>query len=221
MRQVLKGREVAFRTKSKVLNLLAVRYPHSAATEKSNSLYVAYNAIFKREEVLFMKKSKLIVLSGLLIALNIILTRLIAPINLQYLRVTFGFIADAFGGIILGPVLGGIASAISDLIGVFLFSSNGAFFPGFTLSAFTGAFIYGLVLRKNPGSIYRILVSVLLVTIVVDLTMNTAWLSIMYKKAWTVFFTARLAKSLIFMPIQVVVIKLLWKYTGKEINKLF
>jgi len=168
-----------------------------------------------------MKKNKLIVLSGLFIALNIVLTRLVAPINLQFIRVTFGFIADAFAGIILGPVLGGATAAISDIIGYFIFTSNGPFFPGFTLSAFAGAFIYGLVLRKNPGSLFRILVSVLLVTVVVDLVMNTAWLSILYKKAWTVYFTARLVKSLIFMPIQVVIIKLLWKYTGKEINKLF
>jgi Protein of unknown function (DUF1393). len=168
-----------------------------------------------------MKKNKLIVLSGLFIAINVILTRLVKPIDTQFLRVSFGFIANAFGGIILGPVLGGITSAISDIFGYFLFPSGGAFFPGFTLSAFAGAFIYGLVLRKNPGSIYRILVSVLLVTVVVDLGMNTAWLSILYKKAWTVLITARLIKSLIFMPVQVVTIKLLWKCTGKEINKIF
>lgn len=166
-----------------------------------------------------MNKNKLIIISGLIIALNIILTRFI-NVETPFLRISFGFIANAFGGIILGPFFGGISSALADIIG-YLLKPTGPFFPGFTLSAFTGAFIYGLVLRKNPGSIFRILVSVLLVTVVVDLIMNTAWLSILYKKAWTVYFTARLTKSLIFMPIEVVIIKLLWKYTGKEINKLF
>jgi len=168
-----------------------------------------------------MKKNKLIVLSGLFIAINIILTRIVKPIDIQFLRVSFGFIANSFGGIILGPVMGGVTSALADIIGYFMFPSNGSFFPGFTLSAFAGAFIYGIVLKKNPGSIYRILVAVLLVTVVVDLTLNTVWLSILYKKAWTYFFTARLVKSLIFMPVQVVVLKLLWKYTGKEIKKLY
>lgn len=165
------------------------------------------------------KKTKLIVLSGLFIALNVILTRIVKPIDLQYVKLTFGFIANSFGGIILGPVLGGIVSALGDIIGFFLFPS-GIFFPGFTLSAFLGAFIYGIVLRKNPGSIYRIIAAVLLVTVVVDLLLNTVWLSIMYKKAWATFFTVRMVKSLIFAPVQVVIIKLLWRYTGKPIKKL-
>lgn len=164
------------------------------------------------------KKTKLIVLSGLFIALNVILTRIVKPIDFQFVKLTFGFIANSFGGIILGPVLGGIVSALSDIIGFALFPS-GTFFPGFTFSAFLGAFIYGIVLRKNPGSIYRIIVAVLLVTVVVDLVLNTVWLSILYNKAWTAFVTFRVVKSLLFMPVQVVIIKLLWKYTGKEIKK--
>lgn len=166
-----------------------------------------------------MKRNKLIVLSGLFIALNIILTRIVKPIELPYLRVSFGFIANALGAIILGPIFGGITSALSDVIGFFAFP-NGTYFPGFTLSAFAAGLIYGVVLRKNSGSIYRILVSVLLVTIVVDLIMNTVWLSILLNRAWTAYFAIRLIKALIFIPVQVIVLKLLWKYTGKEITKL-
>jgi len=165
------------------------------------------------------KKTKLIVLSGLFIALNVILTRIIKPIDLPTVRLSFGFIANSFGAIILGPVLGGVVSALSDIIGFSLFP-NGTFFPGFTISAFLGAFIYGAVLRKNPGSIYRIIAAVLLVTVVVDLILNTVWLSILLNKAWTAFVTIRMVKALLFMPVQVIIIKLLWKYTGREISKL-
>lgn len=164
------------------------------------------------------KKTKLIVLAGLFVALNIICTRILRPIQLDFIRVSFAFISDSFAGIFLGPILGGISGAVGDIIGMILVPSPAPYFPGFTLSAFLTVFIYGLILRKNPDSIIRVAIAVLIVSVVVDLGLNTLWLSILYKKAWTVFFASRLVKVLILYPVQVVVISLLWKYTSKPLK---
>lgn len=167
--------------------------------------------------------TKTLVLMGLFVALSIVLTRIAKPIDLPFVRVTFGFIATSLASCIIGPVLSGIIAAVSDVAGYFLFPSpsGGAFFPGFTLSAFITGLIYGVFLYKKPKTLIRIILAVLSVSVVVDLGMNTIWLSILYDKAWIAFFTGRLLKTAIMLPVQVVFIHLIWRYVGQRIEKQF
>lgn len=157
---------------------------------------------------------------GLFIALHVVFTRIIRPIELPFLRVSFGFLATSFAAILTGPVLAGFNAAISDVIGYFLFPSGLAFFPGFTLSAFLTGIIYGLFLYKRPKTVLRISLAVLVVSVVVDLGLNTLWLSILYDRAWTVFFLTRLIRTLIWFPVQVFFIYIGWKYIGPKIKHI-
>lgn len=166
-----------------------------------------------------MNKTKVVVLMGLFIALNVIFTRILKPIDLPNLRVSFGFLATSFAAILMGPVLGGISAAIADVIGYFLFPSSAQFFPGFTLSAFLAGLVYGLFLHKNPRSLLRVILAVITITLVIDLGLNTLWLSILLKKAWLVLLFPRVIKSVIMIPVHVVMIHLLWKYVGVHINR--
>jgi ECF transporter S component (folate family) len=164
-----------------------------------------------------MKKTKVLVLMGLFIALHVILTRIIRPVELPYLRVSFGFLATSLSAILMGPVLSGVNAAISDIVGYFLFPSGSAFFPGFTISAFLTGLIYGVFLYKKPKSLIRIGLAVLIISIVVDLGLNTLWLSMLYEKAWMVLFGGRLIKTAILFPVQIAFIYMLWKYLGSRI----
>ena len=206
----------------------AVHHSHSAATQRASSLYVVFYHCKEREDI-FMKipaaprpwsprDTRVLVLAGLFVALSIVLTRLVKPIDLPLVKVTFGFIATSFSSILLGPFFSGLIAAVADIAGYFMFPSDAAFFPGFTLSAFLTGVIYGVFLFKKPKTFLRITLAVLCVSLFIDLGLNTLWLSIMYNKAWMVLFVTRLVKTAIMLPVQVIFIHLLWKYTGRQIE---
>lgn len=167
-----------------------------------------------------MKKTKIIVFMGLFIALHVVFTRILRPIELPYLRVSFGFMATSMVSMILGPVLGGVNAAISDIVGFFLFPSGNVFFPGFTISAFISGLIYGVFLYKKEKTILRISLAVIIITIFVDLGLNTIWLSILLDQAWQAFFLARLIRSAILLPIQIFFIYATWKLVVKKVDLL-
>lgn len=104
--------------------------------------------------------AKEIALSGVFIAISIILTRIFAimvPIaGLPALRIGFGAIPIQISGILMGPVIGGIVGVIADLLGFVMNPGGGIFFPGFTLTAALNGIIPGLLFnyfRKTKGNI--------------------------------------------------------------------
>lgn len=141
---------------------------------------------------------------GLLMALEIVLTQFIS-IETPIVRIGFGFLPIAIIGMLYGPWIAGMASAITDVVGTILFG-GGVFFPGFILSAFIGGMIYGLILYKKPKSLKRIIIAILLVTVFVNLGMNTIWLTIMLDKAILVIFPTRLVQNLVLAPVNILLL---------------
>ena len=153
-----------------------------------------------------MRKNTLQTLAqvALLIAMEIIFTRFLS-INTPLLRIGFGFLPIAIVGIMHGPLWAGAAAGIADLIGVFM-AGSAAFFPGFTLTAVLTGVIYGLLLYHN-NSWPRILIAVGIITLVLNLGMDSLWLSIMYPNAILGMMPMRILKCVIMAPIQIVLIR--------------
>ena len=107
--------------------------------------------------------TKIITELGLLIALQVILTRFMS-IHTPIVRIGFGFLPLAMTSILYGPWVGGITAVIADLIGFTLFPT-GTYFPGFTLTAFLTGFTYGILFHNKPKSHKRLLLSVFIVCI--------------------------------------------------------
>ncbi|MFH0926580.1 MAG: folate family ECF transporter S component, partial [bacterium] len=74
---------------------------------------------------------------GLLIAMSIILTRIaslrIAIGGVEGIRIGFGGLPIILGGVLFGPLSGGLIGAISDVVGYFI-NPMGAYMPHFTLT---------------------------------------------------------------------------------------
>jgi ECF transporter S component (folate family) len=87
------------------------------------------------------------------------------------------------------------------------------------LSAFLGGAIYGLFLYRKPVTIFNVTISVLLITLFIDLGLNTLWLSMITGKAAAALLIPRIYKSALMLPVQVATIQVLWKYVGSHINK--
>lgn len=151
-----------------------------------------------------MEKTRTLVITSLLITLTVILTRFLS-INTSFLRLSLEFLPINVASVLLGPIIGGITGSIADIIGATLFPS-GAFFPGFTLSAFITGIIYGLILYKNQITVLRTVIAVFIKVIIVDFILVTIWLIIIFKVPLEALLAARLFKCGIIVPIEIILI---------------
>lgn len=164
-----------------------------------------------------MSNTRRLVTIAFFIALEVVLTRFLS-INTDFLRIGFGFLPVACVGILFGPLWAGAAYAIGDMLGMMIFPS-GSYFPGFTVSAFVIGCIYGIFLYKKDSSIRRIIIPVVLVCLGVNLFVDTLWLNILYGQAYLALLPMRLIKCAVMVPIQVVLIKLVWDKVLKPFMK--
>jgi len=165
---------------------------------------------------------KQMVIIALLIAIQVVLTRFLS-IPTPIVRIDLGFIPIVIIAVLFGPVYAGIAGAMADFIGAMLFPF-GPFFPGFTFSAFLIGAAYGLFLYKcdtgfKPG-IIRIVLAAFIVTVVLQLGLETLWVSIIsvgnpeseyssLRQAYTALLYVRGVRTAFMLPIQIVLIKLM------------
>ena len=160
---------------------------------------------------------KKIVYMAVFIAITSILSRFFA-IQLEILKITFSFIPIALAAMLSGPIYGGLVAGIEDLIGDILFPKR-PFFPSFTLSAVLVGIIYGLILYKKPKTIGRFIVASTLIAVIVNIILNTVWLMILYNKGFIALASTRIIKAIIMIPIEVIMLKLSWKYIGRKLEK--
>ena len=171
-----------------------------------------------------MTKNKKIILSAMLLALLIVLSRFLS-IETQFLVISFSFIPIMMSAIWLGAKYSMIIAALGDLIGAILFPF-GAYFPGFTVSAALSGYIYGVFLynkgEKQLNSkifIFKLIISSILVLGIVNIFINSLWLHILYGEAYLVIIGTRLVTQIIMLPIQIIVIYTLNKFLNPIVNK--
>lgn len=157
------------------------------------------------------KKVYKIVVSGLLIALSVVLTRIFALdiiiAGIPGARLAIGFVPIILGSILLGPFFGAGIGALADIIG-FMFFPKGAYFPLVTLtSALVGILPY-LIMRITSKLKKRLqlLLSIGITQIVCSMFLQSLWLSIMMSQPYEVFFYPRVIVALFTIPIYFLII---------------
>ena len=141
---------------------------------------------------------------GMIVAMKIILGQF--SFGPTTVKVGLGFIGSVLLAYFFGPVWGTIGGGISDLVSSAIFGNQGGFFIGFTLTAMVGPLIYALFLYDHPVKVWRIVASTILVTIIVNIGMNTLWLHLMYGMNFNAALVQRLPKEMIIPWVQMVVI---------------
>ncbi|RMC38393.1 MULTISPECIES: folate family ECF transporter S component [unclassified Lactobacillus] len=145
-----------------------------------------------------------LILLGIIVAMKIILERFTIGTSLAHIGL--GFIGSVLLGYMFGPVWGAAGGGIADLVSSALFGNQGGFFIGFTLSAMVGPFIYGLFFYQKPVKIWRIVVAVLLVSIIVNVGMNTLWLHLLYNVDYKAALVQRAPMEIIVPWVQMIVV---------------
>ena len=164
-----------------------------------------------------LKKTKTIVITGLLLAISLTL-------NTQALKIegitiiTFFFIANSIAGFLFGPVVAGTLGGLTDFL-THVINPKGAYFFGFTFNAILGGVFYGTFLyKKIYGSkklVLRIIICKILKTVIVNLTLGTLWYSMFSGKGFLVLLPARIYKELIVIPIHCIVMYVLLKVVNR------
>lgn len=166
-------------------------------------------------------------LSAMLIALNIVLERLLA-FTVGNQQIGFSFLPIAFAAVYLGPIYALGVSVIGDILGTVLLSTQGAFFPGFTVTAAITGLCTGLFLYKKATA-PRIILNVLCNFVFGSVLLNTFWLSEFFIKAPYLTILISRIPQFIIMPIIHILVNMLvfWikspvrKTLDREVGRIF
>lgn len=145
---------------------------------------------------------------GLLIGIQIILGRFFS-IRTPIVVIGFGFLPIVIAAILYGPVKASLVAGVSDFLGALMFPV-GAYFPGFTLTAFVTGAMYGVFLHNKHRTLMRIIVACFVVGSI-DLLMNTYWLTILTGKGALVLLPPRMVQAAILFAVKLVTIQILDK----------
>ncbi|WMJ75971.1 MULTISPECIES: folate family ECF transporter S component [unclassified Sedimentibacter] len=147
--------------------------------------------------------SNSVAMAGMFVAMEIVLSRFFS-ISAWNIKIGFGFVPVVIAAMLLGPVKGGIVAALGDFFGAILFPI-GAYFPGFTLTAFVTGIVYGVFLHEKQ-SIARISVAIGINQLVLSLLLNTFWISILYGAPYKPLLLTRMMQCVFLIPVQLVTI---------------
>lgn len=149
-----------------------------------------------------LKDKRKMVMASMLLAVTVVLGFYRLQLT-DFIRIGFDFLPKELTAMLMGPVMGSIVAGLADIIS-YIIKPVGAFFPGLTISAMLASVIYGVILYKKPLSLKRIIVANSIVTVVINLLLNTYWMSILLGQGYMALFPARALKQLIMLPIEIV-----------------
>ncbi|MBA7549202.1 hypothetical protein ES705_41678 [subsurface metagenome] len=154
---------------------------------------------------------------GLLIALSIILSRVaslrIAIGGVEGIRIGLGGLPIILGGILFGPLSGGLVGAISDLLGYFI-NPIGVYMPHFTLTSALTGIIPALVLKlnqKNEPNVLELGIAIAVGQTITSLILVPYFLHILFGLPWVILMPPRIIGVPVNIFLYTVAINLLLK----------
>ena len=153
-------------------------------TPQSNDVFfkTPFCAQYWREAKKSLKSLRLLVLAALLVAGRVAITGFPIMVG-ENLKISFGFFLNALGSLIYGPYVGILTGFATDILGVIL-HPMGPFFPGYTLTAMAGSFVYALFLSRARITVRRIVLCKLCVNLLVNVGLNCLWSAMLYSKGY-------------------------------------
>lgn len=171
-----------------------------------------FSANYWRLAAAEMKSTRMLVLAAMLTALRIAIKSLYIPIG-PNLNITFGFIVNALGSMIYGPVMAILTSAVSDTLGAVLFP-NGAYFFPYILEEIAGGVIFALFFYRARISTMRVLFGRFMVTVVCNIILTpciTYYYYLLYMgTSYSILSLPRMIKNAVLFPLQSLVLVVLF-----------
>ncbi|MEG0912950.1 MAG: folate family ECF transporter S component [Oscillospiraceae bacterium] len=168
-----------------------------------------------------LKHTKTIATAALLIAVNITLDVLNIRVQISPdVRIGFGFLCNAAIGMLFGPAVAMLAGAATDVMGYLVNTGGGAYFPGYTLTAIVAGVFWGFWLYKKPVKLWRTAAAKACINIFCNIGLNTIWTAILLGNSIMVILPVRIAKNLILLPFEVVLLFTILSFVQKINGKI-
>ncbi len=157
---------------------------------------------------------RLMIVASLLTAMRIAVKSLSIPI-MPGLKITFGFIFNAAGSMIYGPVVAIATSAISDTLGALLLAPGEPYFFPYIFEEIAGGVLFALFYYRSKMSTLRVILGRFAVTVLVNFIINP-FITYYYHLlviggAYTFFSLPRIIKNLALFPVQSLVLVALFR----------
>ncbi|MDO4552874.1 MAG: folate family ECF transporter S component [Bacillota bacterium] len=155
---------------------------------------------------------KTLVTLALLVAINIILTRIFVIYITDFSRLDLGNVPIILAGLFFGPAAGAIAGAAADIFGSAVLSGRG-WYPPLTVGPLLMGLIPGLLrswLQRKPNW-GRVLLIVILAEAVASILWKTFWLAKLYNMGYFALLALRGPVALILIAVETILVYILYK----------
>ncbi len=167
-----------------------------------------------------LKNLKKLTFAALMMAICIMLSYIPSVPLIGSAKLTWGFLGRSVCAMVCGPVLGAVFGVAEDLLSFFLTGGGGyPFFPGYTLTTMLGMVFYSLFLYRSKVTVRRVFWAKL-VTNVQNVLLGTLWSSILYGKAFWVLAGGNAIKNLVMLPVQTLLLVLLFSAVMPVLRKM-
>ncbi len=185
----------------------------------SQSIYkTPFTRAYWQDAVHDFRQLHTLTFSALMVAACVALSK-IPPIQIDQVRVTWGFLARALCSMVGGPVNAIVFGVVEDNLS-FMLHPSGPYFPGYTLTTVLGNLIYALLLYRTRVTVVRVGAAKLL-TNGMNVVLGSLWSYILYgKKSYFVYMVTSAVKNAVMFPIQTVLLVLLFGALGPILRRM-
>lgn len=152
-----------------------------------------------------LKRLRCVTLLGMFAAISIIIGFTIMIMPVDTIKITFTFLPNEFIYYLFGPTVGAVFGGVLDIL-IFIIKPTGTYFFGFTLSGILTGILFGLLLYKRSVSLGRVFIATLIRVLIIDLLLNTYWLTVMHGYNFVALLPMRALKNFIMLPIESVML---------------
>ena len=169
-----------------------------------------FSAAYWRDAASEFRNLRKLTFAALMLAVCVVLGYIPSVPLIGGARVTWGFLGRSICAMVCGPLMGLAFGFTEDILSFFLTGGGGyPFFPGYTLTTMLGMFFYALFFYRAKIGIVRIFLAKL-VTNIQNVLLGALWTSILMGKAWFVTASGSALKNLIMLPVQTVLLVVLF-----------
>lgn len=131
-----------------------------------------FSPAYWREAAMQLKSVRMLCIAALFIALRVAIKSFFIPVG-ENINIYFGYLVNALGAIIYGPVVALISAAVTDTLGALISqTSSGPYFFPFIFVEMSGSLLYALILWRRKLSAERIICSRFFVTVFTNIILN-------------------------------------------------
>ena len=160
-----------------------------------------------------LKNTRTLVFAALILALRIAMKPLKIPIAAD-VNITFGFVVNALGSMVYGPVVALISGAISDTLG-YLVAPSGVYYFPFILLEMAGSLVFALFLYSTDITPARLILSKFCVNLFVNILLNepimVRYYQLFFTSAYQPFVWVRIVKNIVMLPIEAVILMIVFR----------